>query len=276
LIDAVQPDRHEPWFVLSLARGLSVIRAFSGAERGLRVSEVAQACGLSRAAARRFVLTLIELGYVTSREDRYFLRPTALDLGYAYLSSMQLDTVVQPELDDVSARTGESCSLAVLNGGQVLFVARAPARRMIKIHIGVGSRLPAQATSLGKVLLAHLAPARLDGVLAGIDFVRYTEDTIVDPAGLRRELEQVRDRGYSTVFGELEGDVASVAVPVFGAHGTVVAAVNASTYTSRLREEGAIAALLEHLRRAADRIGGALRASPHLGLNLQTDPEDAP
>jgi IclR family pca regulon transcriptional regulator len=264
LIDAVQPDRHEPWFVLSLARGLSVIRAFSGAERGLRVSEVAQACGLSRAAARRFVLTLMELGYVTSRED------------YAYLSSMQLDTVVQPELDDVSARTGESCSLAVLNGGQVLFVARAPARRMIKIHIGVGSRLPAQATSLGKVLLAHLAPARLDGVLAGIDFVRYTEDTIVDPAGLRRELEQVRDRGYSTVFGELEGDVASVAVPVFGAHGTVVAAVNASTYTSRLREEGAIAALLEHLRRAADRIGGALRASPHLGLNLQTDPEDAP
>jgi IclR family pca regulon transcriptional regulator len=112
--------------------------------------------------------------------------------------------------------------------------------------------------------------------LAGIDFVRYTEDTIVDPEALRQELEQVRDRGYGTVFGELEGDVASVAVPVFGAQGAVVAAVNASTYTSRLREEGAIPALLEHLRRASDRIGGALRASPHLGLNLQTDAEGAP
>lgn len=268
--------QHEPWFVLSLARGLAVIRAFSGARQGLSVSEVAQACGLSRAAARRFILTLIKLGYVAARGDRYFLRPATLDLGYAYLSSMQLDGVVQPEIDEVSARTGESCSLAVLSGTQVLFIARAPARRMIKIHIGVGSRLPAHATSLGKILLAYLPAAQREALLGRISFVRYTEDTLVDPADLRHELEQIRNRGYSTVFGELEPDVASVAVPIFGAQGSVVAAINASTYTSRLREDGAISSLLEHLTRAADRISSALRSSPHLALNLQNEMEDTP
>jgi IclR family transcriptional regulator, pca regulon regulatory protein len=263
-------EKNEPWFVLSLAKGLAVIKAFNADNAGLKVSEVAARCDLSRAAARRFLMTLAKLGYVACRDDRYFLQPAALDLGYAYLSSMQLNTLVQPELDNITAATGESCSFGVLSKTDVVFIARSPARRMINIHIGIGSRLPAHTTSLGKVLLAYLERSKFDRIVDHIKFVSYTPATITDANKLRREMKSVREKGYGIALGELEADVASIAFPVMGASGNVVAAINISTSASRLKEEGVVASFVELLAAASTRLGGVLRTSPQLGLNLHT------
>ena len=165
-------------YVQSLERGLSVIRAFDGEHRELGLSEVARATGLTRAAARRFLLTLVELGYMHFDGSRFSLRPRVLELGFAYLSSLSLPEVAEPHMEALVAQINESSSISVLDDTDVVYVARVPTRRIMSITIAVGTRLPAYATSMGRVLLAALPDAELEERLARIDVQPLTPRTV--------------------------------------------------------------------------------------------------
>ncbi len=220
--------------VQSLARGLAVIKALDAEPRRQTLSDVARATGLTRAAARRFLLTLVELGYVSSDGRHFSLRPRVLEFGQAYLDSVRLPVVAKPHMERMSAQMGESCSLAILDGADVVYVERVATRRIMTAVIHVGTRLPAWVTSMGRVLLAHLPPAELDHALAGLTPVRFTEHTVADVADLRSELARVRRDGVSVVDQELELGLISMAVPVTGRLPSgevgIVAALNVPTH----------------------------------------------
>lgn len=246
-------DDDRSWFVLSLARGLDVIRAFRTDAKSLTVSEVAARAGISRAAARRLLMTLRELGYVGVRDDRWALQPRVLELGYAWISSQRVEELVQPHLDAVAERTGQSSSLGVLQGRSIVFVARAPAPRRMSVRVSVGSHLAAHATAIGKVMLAALPDDVLSRWLKEGPLEVFTSATIGSAEMLRVELAAVRAAGYATAHGELDPEVASIAVPVRDQRGEVVAAVNVSTHTSSVTREDLPArfqALLEEAARS--------------------------
>src|SRR5436305_9940505 len=178
-------------FVQSLERGLAVIRAFDAEHRELTLSEVARSTGLTRAAARRFLLTLVKLGYVNFSQGRFSLRPRVLELGYAYLSSLSLPEVAQPHMEALVARVNESCSISVLDELDVVYVVRVPTRRIMSITLAVGTRLPAYATSMGRVLLAALTDDELDRRLARADLRPLTARTVTERSVLRRILDTV-------------------------------------------------------------------------------------
>lgn len=219
--------------VQSLARGLDVIRAFteeagaapSGLRTGLSLTEVAERTNLSRATARRFLLTLADLGYVTQSGPSFELTPKVLELGYSYFASADLPQLIQPVLEDVSTQLGESASASVLDGGEIVYIARAHIRRIMSINIAVGTRLPAYATSMGRVHLAHLETddlwQRLEQPLKPL-----TPHTVTDSEQLLERLKQTRSRGWSLVEHELEVGLRSLAVPVFSPEGEVIAALN--------------------------------------------------
>ncbi|HEX4811379.1 MAG TPA: IclR family transcriptional regulator C-terminal domain-containing protein [Nonomuraea sp.] len=219
--------------VQSLARGLAVIRAFSAAAPALTLSEVARTTGLTRAAARRFLLTLTDLGYVRSDGRRFSLTPRVLELGYAYLSSLSLPDVADPHLERLVAEVRESASVAVLDGEDVVYVARVATSRIMRVTINIGTRFPAYCTSMGRVLLAALPAGDLEAYLEGTALRRLTSRTIVLPSALRAELERVRARGWAMVDQELEEGLRSIAAPVRDRSGRTVAAVNVSTHASR-------------------------------------------
>jgi IclR family pca regulon transcriptional regulator len=220
-------------FIQSLARGLAVIRAFSSEKPQLTLSEVAEATNLSRAAARRFLLTLQALGYVGSTGRLFYLRPPVLDLGYAYLSSFSVADIAQSHLQVLSATLNESCSSSVLDGGDIVHIARATTTRIMTIQISVGRRLPAYATAMGRVLLASLAPDELDHYFATYARPYRNSKTETHEPQLRRILDDVRRQGWTIIDQELEDGVRSVAAPIHDATGAVVAAINASAHTSR-------------------------------------------
>ena len=225
-------------FVQSLERGLAVIRAFDGEHPSLSLSEVSRRSGLTRATARRFLLTLVELGYVHHDGREFSLRPSVLDLGFAYLSSMGLPEVALPHMEALVTALQESSSMSVLDGADVIYVARVPTRRRIMaVSIAVGTRFPAHATSMGRVLLAHLRPADFDAYLASTPLTQLTASTVHDEATLRRVLGGVREHGYAIVDQELEEGLRSAAAPVRGSDGDVVAAVNVSVHASRASVE---------------------------------------
>lgn len=227
------PNRPSPQdFVQSLERGLAVIRAFDAEHRELRLTEVAARTGLPRAAARRFLLTLVELGYVRSEEGRFSLRPRVLDLGYAYLSGLSFAEIAQPHMELLVRALEESSSIAVLDDTEIVYVVRVPTRRIMTITIAVGTRLPAYATSMGRVLLAQLPPAQLQARLARSEPRRLTPHTLTGERALREEIERVAERGYAIVDQELEEGLRSAAVPVRDAGGEV-AALNVSVHASR-------------------------------------------
>lgn len=237
-------------FVQSLERGLAVIRAFDAEHPELTLSDVARATGLTRAAARRFLHTLVELGYVRTDGRLFSLRPKVLQLGYAYLSSLSLPEVAQPHMEKLVATVHESCSVSVLDGQDVVYVARVPTKRIMTVSISVGTRFPAYATAMGRVLLAAQPPEWLTPYLSTVDLKPLTRYTVTDREALRAELDAVRARGWALVDQELEEGLRSIAVPIRGASG-VVAAVNVSAHTSRgdsatIRED-----LLPHLRATA-------------------------
>jgi IclR family pca regulon transcriptional regulator len=231
-------DRYsgDPDFMASFARGLAVIRAFSGGTGRRTIGGLAQTTGLSRAAVRRCLYTLHQLGYVGLDEGRhYVLRPKILALGYAFLSSSSLVVSAKPILEQVSATVHESCSMAVLEGDSIVYVARsASSRRLMAIDLGVGSRLPAYCTSMGRVLLAGLAPGELDSYFAKLVPIAYTERTVVVRNELRRVVDEVARKGFALVDQELELGLRSMAVPVRDVSGNVVAALNISTHASRV------------------------------------------
>ena len=219
-------------FVQSLERGLLVIRALSSPEPQA-LSDVARATGLSRAAARRFLLTLERLGYVRQAGGRFGLTPRVLELGYAYLSSLTLPEVAQPHLERLVGEVQESSSVSVLDGDDVVYVARVATRRIMSVSISVGTRFPAYATSMGRVLLAGLPGDELGSALARADLRRLTARTIVSAADLQDEIARVRRQGYAIVDGELEAGLRSVAVPIHDSAGAVTAAANLSVQASR-------------------------------------------
>jgi IclR family transcriptional regulator, pca regulon regulatory protein len=219
-------------FVQSLERGLAVIRAFDAEHRELRLSDVAASTGLTRAAARRFLLTLVDLGYVRLKDGRFSLRPRVLDLGYAYLSSLSFAEIAQPHMEALVHELNESSSVSVLDDLDIVYVVRVPTRRIMTITLAVGTRLPAYVTSMGRVLLAALPAEELEERLAQIEVDNYTSHTITTKKALREELERVAREGFAMVDQELEEGLRSVAVPIRDPAGNV-AALNVSVHASR-------------------------------------------
>ena len=238
-------------FVQSLARGLAVIRAFGGDRPTLTLSEVARLTGLTRAAARRFLLTLVELGYVRSEGREFSLRPRVLELGFAYLSGLGLDEIAAPHVEALVARTRESSSIAVLDGDDIAYVIRVPTKRIMTVAISVGTRFPAYATSMGRVLLASLPEDQLEEYLSRVRFTAFTRRTVSDPAVLRRVVAEVAAQGFAVVDQELEDGLRSVAVPIRDARGHTMAAINVSVHVSRATLDVLRRSLLPQLQQTA-------------------------
>ncbi|MDX3522263.1 IclR family transcriptional regulator domain-containing protein [Streptomyces scabiei] len=243
-------------FVESLARGLTVITSFGEGRAELTLTEVARTTGLARATARRALITLEHLGYVESSDRVFRLTPRVLGLGYPPLSMLPLPRIAAPHLAELSARVHDSASLAVLTEGadEVQYTARVATSRIMSVNITLGTRLPAYATSLGRVMLADLLPqAPLPDPLAAL-----TPHTVTDRQELRTVLERVRETGYALVDGELEEGLRSVAVPVRERGGRVVAAVNVAMHSSRRTVAECVEEVLPALRDAVGRIEGEL------------------
>jgi IclR family pca regulon transcriptional regulator len=230
---AIVPPPRDTTFVQSLERGLAVIRAFDAEHPRLTLSEVARTTGMTRAAARRFLLTLVHLGYVRIDGRNFSLRPRVLELGYAYLSGLTLTEVVQPHLETLVGKVQESSSVSVLDGDDVVYVARVPTKRIMAVVIAVGTRFPAYATSMGRVLLAALPSDELDDYLDRVELVPFTARTITRADDLRAALDAVRQQGYALIDQELEDGLRSAAAPLHGPDGMVMAAVNVSVHASR-------------------------------------------
>jgi IclR family pca regulon transcriptional regulator len=248
-------------YVQSLERGLSVIRAFDAEHRELGLSEVARATGLTRAAARRFLLTLVALGYMHFDGSRFSLRPRVLELGFAYLSSLSLPELAEPHMEALVARINESSSISVLDDTDVVYVARVPTRRIMSITLAVGTRLPAYATSMGRVLLAALPDADLEERLARVDVRALTPRTVKSRADLRKVLDQVRRQGYAVTDQELEQGLRSAAVPIHDASGATVASLNVSVHASRASMHELRTRFLPPAQEAAAAIDAEVRKS---------------
>jgi len=243
--------------VQSLDRGLAVVRAFDAEHHELTLSDVARVTGLTRAAARRFLHTLVALGYVRTDGRLFALRPRVLELGHIYLSALRLPEIARPHMEELALLVRESCSLSVLDGGEVVYVARVNGTQIMASMISVGTRFPAYATSMGRVLLAHSDAGWLADHLAGTRMEPITRNTITDPATLATALARVRADGYCLVDQELEEGLRSIAVPVRDAAGAVVAAMNVSAHVSRGGPE-VLRAELPALRETADLVTAAV------------------
>lgn len=245
-------------FSTSLARGLRVITAFDRDNDEMTLSEVARRSDMTRAAARRYLLTLCELGYVAGDGKYFRLTPRVLELGFAFLTSMHIWDRAQPFMEQLTEQVNESCSISVLEGGDIVYVARVPTKRIMSVALGIGSRLPAFCTSMGRVLLADLRPAELDAFFAQGQFSPRTPHTITDPAALRTEIMDVQRNGYAIVDQELEVGLRSIAVPIRNKSGRVLAAMNISGHASRITADELRQRVLSPLLYAAEGIRMAL------------------
>ena len=241
-------------FVQSLERGLAVIRAFGAEDPELTLSDVARRTGLTRAAARRFLLTLTDLGYVRTDGKQFALTPRVLDLGYAFLSSLTLPEVAEPHLERLAAELRESSSVSVLDGDEIVYVARVPTSRIMRVSINVGTRFPAYATSMGRVLLAALPGPELSAYLDRAVIEPLTARAIDNAEDLEEELARVREQGWALVDQELEEGLRSIAVPIHDAGGRTIAAANVSAHASRVSADDIRQTLLPPLLEAARRI----------------------
>jgi IclR family pca regulon transcriptional regulator len=256
-IDGFEGD---PNFMTSLARGLAVIQAFSQRKLALTISQISNKTGFSRAAVRRCLYTLKQLGFAGSEDGRhFFLRPRILALGHSYISSMPLATAAQPVLEHISHQLHESCSIATLDGLEIVYIARANMTRIMSIDLGVGSRLPAFCTSMGRVLLANLSQEELETYLRRVQFTRFTERTIINAPKLRQALRVVQRNGYSIVDQELEHGLRSMAVPVQNPSGKVAAALNIGAHAQRVSIQTMQTVFLPQLRAGAQELGMLLK-----------------
>lgn len=229
-------------YVQSFARGLAVLRSFGADAPAQTLSEVAERTGLTRAGARRILLTLLHLEYVAVEGRRFQLTPKVLELGFAYLSSQPIWTRAQPIMEDLVDTLRQSCSAAVLDGDEIVYVLRVPAHKIMSINLGVGSRLPAYCTSMGRVLLAGLPAETLKRRLGEMPLTALTPATETDPQRLFECIQEVREQGWALVNAELESGLMSVAAPIMDRSGKVVAAINIS---GQATEQGR-AALMEN------------------------------
>lgn len=247
-------------FVEAFARGLAVMRAFGSGAPSLTISEVAARAGVTRAGARRLLHTLLTLGYARSIDGRFSLTPRVLELGHAYLSSLSMREVAQPVIERLAAETDELVAVSILEGAEIVFVARAEMRSPLARGIGLGSRLPAFATSMGRVLLAGLPPAGARKLLSPRTLKPYTRFTLCEPEAIARDLARIRRQGYAMVSEELELGVCGLAAPIVDADGRVLAAVNVSTNLARHGKQAMLSRFLPRLRAAVAEISVGLRA----------------
>lgn len=252
-----------------LAKGLDVIRAFTREQPTLTLSEVASAASLPPATARRCLHTLEELGYVTRAGRSFLLRPKVLELGSAYLESMNIEAVTRNYLEDLALKTGDSAALSVLDGTEIVYVARASLRTLLRLEAHVGSRLPAYPTSMGRVLLAGLSVERLDWYFANARIDALTEHTVTDRKRLRQLVDECRRSGYAAVEDELAFGVVALAVPVIDNAGRVVAALNSSGHSKKLTKAKLVRDRLGMLRQTSSQISQELAHVPALSLSTQ-------
>lgn len=246
-------------FVRSLERGLAVLQVFSKERPAVSLSEAANLTGLTRATARRVLLTLEHLGYVRAEGRLFKPTPRLLAIGYAYLSSLDLWETAHPYMAELADLTKESCSANQLDGNEVVYVARVPSSRMMTVNLNVGARVPAYPTSMGRVLLGGLTPAALDRYFTEVELRPLTPKTVTDEARLRAIITQVREQGWALVDEELEAGLRSIAAPIHDHAGRVFAALTVCGHagrvtTTQLREE-----FLPHLLDAAKQISDQVR-----------------
>jgi IclR family transcriptional regulator, pca regulon regulatory protein len=247
-------------YVQSFARGLAVLRSFGASAPAQTLSEAAERAGLTRAGARRILLTLQQLGYVDCDGRLFRLTPKVLELGFAYLSSLPLWHLAQPPMEELVREIGESCSAAVLEGNDIVYVLRVPAGKIMAINLGVGSRLPAHCTSMGRVLLAGLDDVTLRHRLATLPITAHTSRTLTDRTAVFDEIRKVRAQGHALVDSELEEGLVSMAAPIVNRSGQVVAAINISGQIARTPVAQMQAEFLPRLLATAQRINALLRA----------------
>ncbi|MBN8291067.1 helix-turn-helix domain-containing protein [Rhodobacter sp. NTK016B] len=232
-----------------LAKGLRVIETFTAERPRQSISEAAAACGLDRATTRRCLLTLAHEGYADYDGKFFTLKPRVLRLGTACLATMPLPQIVQPMLDTLSDRIGESTSVSILDGDEIVYVARAAQQKVMSIALMPGSRLPAYCTSMGRVLLAALPEDEAAGIIGAAPLPARTPHTRTDPSRILEELVQVRAQGFALIDEEVERGLRSLAVPLFDSHGRVKAALNvglaASTHPAATLAERFLPALLD-------------------------------
>jgi IclR family pca regulon transcriptional regulator len=247
-------------YVQSFARGLAVLRSFGADAPAQTLSEVAERTGLTRAGARRILLTLLHLGYVEADGRLFRLTPKVLDLGYAYLSSLPVWNQAQPLLEELATNSRQSCSATVLDGNEIVYVLRLSTHKTMSINLGIGSRLPAYCTAMGRVLLSGLPPAQLRERLSHMPLLPLTPHTVIDVERLMDIIGDVGRQGWCMVSEELELGLASVAAPITDRSGRVVAAINmsapATPATWQALRENSLPALLD----TAARISALMRA----------------
>ncbi|HZF16390.1 MAG TPA: IclR family transcriptional regulator C-terminal domain-containing protein [Steroidobacteraceae bacterium] len=252
-----------------LAKGLEVIRAFTRDHSALTLSQVAAIARMPAATTRRCLLTLEELGYVMRSGRNFLLRPKVLELGAAYLESMDVEHLTKTHLEELARKTGDSAALCVLDGPDIVYVARTSVRTLVRLEAHVGSRFPAHATSTGRVLLAGLSAERLDKYFHSAKIAALTDRTVTEPAKLRQAIDDCRRTGYSAVEDELAYGVVAVAVPVFDPQGRVVAALNSSSHSKRIAKSKLVRERLAMLQQASRQISAELARVPGLSLSAQ-------
>ena len=263
-------DKPPSWFSESLARGLTVIRAFDSSAPHLRPTDVAKRTGLNRAAARRYLLTLQDLGYLGCDDDRFYLRPKVLDLGYAYIASMQIDRLVQPFLNDLAAQTRESSSFAVLEDNEVMFVARSSGEKILQISVSIGGRVPAYATSLGHALLSGLPDEEFERYLKSLK--GQSDKLPIRTRDLKASVEKARKQGWVLVSNVLTSGIVAIAAPIRYPDGKLMGAINVANYGAGnpklvkdyVRQLLQAAASLERVLQARGQGGGGDRFSTPL------------
>src|SRR5215475_13099603 len=246
-------------YVQSFARGLAVLRSFGADAPAQTLSAAAARSGMTRAGARRILLTLQQLGYVEVEGRLFRLTPKVLELGFAYLSSQPVWHLAQPVMEELVQDIHESSSAAVLDGDDIVYVLRVPANKIMAVSLRVGSRLPAHCTSMGRVLLAALPQPERRERIARMNLAANTDRTITDPAKLLAVLEQVRHDGYALVHGELEQGLISMAAPIVNRAGRVIAAINVSAHDQRIAPEEMRQRLLPRLLETAASINTLMR-----------------
>jgi IclR family pca regulon transcriptional regulator len=252
-----------------LSKGLAVIRAFSSGHAALTLSDIARSADIPAATARRCLLTLEELGYVTRNGRNFLLRPKVLELGAAYLESMNIEHVTRTHLEELAGNTSDSAALCVLDGVEIVYVARASVRTLVRLEAHVGSRFPAHATSTGRVLLAGVSAQRLQHYFRTARLESLTERTVTDPIRLAQLIDSAGRRGYSAVEDELAYGVIALAVPVFDQEGRVVAALNTSSHSRRISKAKLVRERLQMLRHVSQQISADLATAPWLSLSAQ-------
>jgi IclR family pca regulon transcriptional regulator len=268
LPNATLPGRRE--VMGGLAKGLEVLRTFSRQRPHMTLSEVAAQAGLPAATARRCLNTLEELGYVARRGRQFLLRPAVLEIGAAYLDSMEIRAVTRTKLEELALASRGSAAMAVLSGDGVVFVARASTRtEPLRIEAQVGTRMPVHATALGKVLLAGLSPEQLAAFFERNNLPRYTDRTITDRRQLQQQLDTVAAEGYATADSEVTDGVCSIAVPVHDGSRRVVAAVNTTVHRSEASGGALVTKFLAGLRATAEAISAEVARVPGLTLGAQ-------